>query len=501
MPSPSPPHPLRIGRYEILRKLARGGMAELYLARSVGVEGFQKPVALKRMRPELADKPDEVRLFLDEARLMARFQHPNLVHAYDVVAQDGQYFFVMEFVQGKDLADIYQAAQQQAEAIPLDVVLGIMIDVAEGLQYAHDLADEHGQPMHVVHRDISPSNVLVSRNGHVKLIDFGIAKSTARTGDKTITGVVKGKVRYMSPEQCRGEPLDRRSDVFALGVILWELTVGRRLYPKVQPAAVISTVLFDPVPRPSSIHPGFPEELEALIMRALEKERDARYPDARSLQINLAAYAQQSGLTTLPHPRSAFLDRLFPAESTAALSEAVFAAHPTQAFVVEEGSLSYSIVASTNAEPIHEVDFTDEDVAATAEADPTKRPKTRPPAWVYAAVVGLLGLTAFAIGLWTSDPATPAHATSSESLPSVDAGPPEAPPAAEAPTNTETPPTAETPTPEASPTAESQASPALQPGPARPLKKSKKRRRPRPKSRRVKNADPAESWDPDSVSL
>ena len=220
--SPAP----RLGRYTLLRSLGAGGMAELFLARADGIEGFAKLVALKRILPHKATNERFVRMLLNEARLVAALSHPNIAQVYDIGLAHGEYFFAMEYVHGQDLAHILHRAP--GRRIHLENALHVAIGVCAGLHCAHMARDPSGQPLDIVHRDVSPSNVLVSYQGAVKLVDFGVAKAATLVSE-TREGVIKGKYGYMSPEQCLGDPLDRRSDVFAVGILLWEMTVGRRL--------------------------------------------------------------------------------------------------------------------------------------------------------------------------------------------------------------------------------------------------------------------------------
>src|SRR5688500_17331573 len=241
MPAPRPmvrtrnsletlPPGTRFGRYELIRRLAIGGMAELYLARATGIEGFEKIVVLKRILPQHAENEDFVRMFLEEARLTATIHHPNVASVHDIGGCEDGVFFTMEDVHGEDVRTILQALVKQQRSLPLEHARAIVICAAAGLHAAHEKTGADGKELGIVHRDISPSNLLVSYDGGVKIIDFGIAKSSKRETE-TRAGTLKGKIAYMSPEQCTGEPLDRRSDVFSLGVVLYELTTGQRLFP------------------------------------------------------------------------------------------------------------------------------------------------------------------------------------------------------------------------------------------------------------------------------
>jgi serine/threonine-protein kinase len=286
----------RLGKYEILSEIGRGGMAELYLARTAGIEGFEKLVALKRILPHHADDPDFVDMFLDEARLAARLNHPNIAQVYDIGEHGGSYFFAMEYLHGRDLSHVLKTAAEQGRGMSLDKALTIVTQVAAGLQHAHDVVDSDGTPLNLVHRDVSLSNILVTYDGMVKIVDFGIAKAMSRRS-RTRTGNVKGKIAYLSPEQCRGDDIDRRSDVFALGIVLFELTTGTRMFGQLDDVAIMHKLCFAELPTPSSRRPDYPEALEELVMRALAREPDDRFESARALQEALEHHAREAKLT------------------------------------------------------------------------------------------------------------------------------------------------------------------------------------------------------------
>ena len=220
------------GKYQLVKRLARGGMAEVFLASQSGPEGFHRLVAVKRILPHLVDSQDFVRMFLDEARLAAQLSHPNVVHIYDFGKVDEHYFIAMEYTHGVHAGQLIKLAA--ADRLPDVLIARLGADACAGLQYAHDLRDVEGQPLQVVHRDVSPPNLLVSYDGAVKLVDFGIAKAVSCV-EQTRPGVVKGKFAYMSPEQTIGQKLDGRSDVFSLAIVLWELLAGKVMIPRTDP--------------------------------------------------------------------------------------------------------------------------------------------------------------------------------------------------------------------------------------------------------------------------
>jgi len=308
------PRGASVGKYEILRKIATGGMAELYLARARGTAGFEKLVVLKRILPQVAADPEFVQMFLDEARLSSTLQHPNIADVYDVGEVDGQYFFTMEFVHGQDLRTIRHEMKQRSEPIPLAATLAIVHGAASALDYAHERRGPDGTLLGVVHRDVSASNIMVSYDGAVKLVDFGIARVRSTT-HKTQIGTLKGKIPYMSPEQCKGLAIDRRSDLFSLGVVLFEMTVGRRPFRGDSDFAIMDQIVHQGAPTPSSLMAGYPAALEAIVMKCLQRDPKARYTTCDELAEDLEAFTQQFGLWISPkqlgkYMRTVFADRI-----------------------------------------------------------------------------------------------------------------------------------------------------------------------------------------------
>ncbi|MEM6996837.1 MAG: serine/threonine-protein kinase, partial [Myxococcota bacterium] len=278
--------------YQVLGRLAVGGMAELYLARHRGAV-----VVLKRILPHLAEDPEFVRMFHDEANLAATLRHPNIVRVHDQGRDGDDYFFTMEYVHGENVRTIIRAAQQAEQFLPLQHVVQIAVGVAQGLHYAHERRDDvSGEPLKIVHRDVSPTNVIVAFDGQVKIVDFGIAKAAAAT-HITQAGMLKGKASYMSPEQCRAEPVDRRSDVFAIGILLYEMTTLTRLFRGDNELAVLHQVLTGRVDPPSERVPGFPPGLEGILLKALQQAPDDRYQTAAELGEAIAEWGHVTGLT------------------------------------------------------------------------------------------------------------------------------------------------------------------------------------------------------------
>jgi len=299
-----------LGKYEILRKLATGGMAELYLARSRGVAGFEKTVVLKRILPHVAVDETFVHMFLDEARLAATLQHPNIADVYDVGEVDGNPFFTMEYVHGQDVRAIRAATRRRGEPVPLAIALAIIHGTASALDYAHGRTGPDGRPLDLVHRDVSSSNIVVSYDGAIKLLDFGIARAASHQ-HKTQVGALKGKTPYMSPEQCRAQQIDRRSDLFSLGTVMFELTVGQRPFRGENDFAVMEQIVHGQAPRPSSVVPGYPEELEAIAMKLLASSADARYQTAEGVLHDLERFIGQYGLWVSSRPLGKYMRLLF----------------------------------------------------------------------------------------------------------------------------------------------------------------------------------------------
>jgi serine/threonine-protein kinase len=271
------------GRYQLIKKLASGGMAQIYLARQLGLQGFEKLVVVKRILPHLSENEDFVTMFLDEARIAARLNHPNVVTIFDLGEQDDAYFIAMEHIHGDDVRRVWKQAERKGKRIPIPLVARIIADACAGLDYAHKRTDQAGRPLNIVHRDVSPQNILASFEGAVKVVDFGIAKA-ADQATVTKSGVLKGKYSYMSPEQARGKGVDSRTDVFALGVVFHELLTGARLFKRASDIETLNAVSECKVKPPSVLDPRVPSDLDPIVMKALAKSKDARYPDMRAMQ-------------------------------------------------------------------------------------------------------------------------------------------------------------------------------------------------------------------------
>ncbi|MBZ4417276.1 serine/threonine-protein kinase [Myxococcus sp. RHSTA-1-4] len=284
---------MQLGKYQLVRKLAAGGMAEVYLAKAAGPMGFEKTLVLKRILPALAEDPDFVAMFLGEAKLAAQLDHPNIVQVFDFGEAEGSYFLAMELIDGPNLRRFVKHGTTRP--LPPALCAKVVASAAEGLAYAHEFCDPiTGEPMRLVHRDVSPANILVSRQGAVKVVDFGIAK-VAGQEHRTQAGVVKGKLAYMPPEQLQLKKLDRRADIYALGVVLYELLTGKRPYAVSSEAGIVNAVLNDPFIPASLRRPDLPAALVHILDRALEKDRERRYPDCRAFQHDLERFVLSTG--------------------------------------------------------------------------------------------------------------------------------------------------------------------------------------------------------------
>ncbi|HZN94700.1 MAG TPA: protein kinase [Myxococcales bacterium] len=285
----------QLGRYALERKLATGGMAEVFLARQSGPEGFEKICVVKRMLPGLTGDPGFVRMFLDEARLAAQLNHPNIAQIFDFGEVSGTYYLAMEYVQGTNLRAIVKANQKRGAFMQAPVAARIVSQAALALDYAHAATAPDGSPLGLVHRDVSPQNILLGSAGTVKLIDFGVAKAAGAT-HHTRTGLIKGKYAYMSPEQLRAQPLDRRSDVYALGLVLYELLASARAIQGAGDVEIMENAIkmaFEPLQRR---RPDLPEELGAVVRRSLQKDRDARYQSAQDMSAALELFITRQGV-------------------------------------------------------------------------------------------------------------------------------------------------------------------------------------------------------------
>ncbi|MEM6994933.1 MAG: serine/threonine-protein kinase [Myxococcota bacterium] len=299
-----------LGGYDLLRRLGAGGMAEVHLARHNAIEGFQKLVVLKQILPHLSRDRHFVRMFLGEARVAALLDHPNIVQVFDLGREEDDYYFTMEFVYGENLTGLLKAIRKSGMVLPLEHAVTIARGAACGLHYAHERVGFDGRPLGIVHRDVSPTNVMITYEGGVKVADFGIAKVITRT-DVTRAGIRKGKVPYMSPEQCRADQIDRRSDIFSLGIVMYEMLTGDRLFDGDNEFGVMNTIVNGTIAPPSTKRAGLPKELDRIIGRALTRDKSKRYQTARELQLELEAFAREANLRAQESALGELMHHLF----------------------------------------------------------------------------------------------------------------------------------------------------------------------------------------------
>lgn len=281
--------PITFGKYLLLDRLNVGGMAEVYLAKAFGVEGFERILAIKRILPNMAEDEEFISMFVDEARISVQLNHANIVQIYELGKHEEQYYIAMEYVAGKDLRQIIDHYRRNDQVIPLPMAAFITSQICEGLDYAHNKKDPGGKPLNLIHRDVSPQNILVSFEGEVKVTDFGIAKAEDRAS-KTQAGVLKGKFGYMAPEQVRGLGIDHRSDIFSVGILLYEMVTGQRLFIGESDFSTLERVRNADVTPPTQLNPDIPEPLERIMLKALAKERDERYQNASDLAEDLQQF-------------------------------------------------------------------------------------------------------------------------------------------------------------------------------------------------------------------
>jgi serine/threonine protein kinase len=494
-----------IGKYEILRKLATGGMAEIYVARVRGTAGFEKLVVLKRILPNVASDPAFVQMFLDEARLAATLQHPNIADVYDVGESNGTYFFTMEFVHGEDARAIRAATRSRNERAPLAIALAVIQGTAAALDYAHEKTGPSG-PLGLVHRDVSASNILVSYDGAVKLVDFGIARATSRE-TKTRTGTLKGKVPYMSPEQCRGHQLDRRTDLFSLGIVLYELTVGRRPFRGETDFQIMEQIVHTDARPPTQFDAAYPKELEAITLKLLARDVRARYQTAEQVLHDLEELVQAQHLWASPKSIGKYMRMLFADKVDAweaAERDGLTLAQHVQQTITSDSHRSDLVTPPSILQALPPADFpitgpyptsdsVDVKPASPYSAPMPIAPMPRSRSGLVITAVAALVLAGAAAGYWamTRDRAeAPAVVTPSPS-------PSPTPIAAPAPTPTPEPAAVASPSPSPSP---SPTVAAEEPPPTDKTVKHPSKKKP-PKKPGAKPDDKEKPWDPNSPYL
>ena len=335
--------PEAFGRYYLIDRIAMGGMAEIFKAKTFGHGGFENILVIKRILTHLSEDQQFVRMFMDEAKITALLQHTNIVRIYDFGKIQSNYFIAMECVEGKDAKQILRKMAERRKLLPREFAVYITMEAAKGLDYAHKRTTLQGQPLNIVHRDVSPSNILVSYNGEIKVADFGIVKAE-NVAEDTDAGMLKGKFEYMSPEQASGKDLDRRSDIYSLGIVLWEMLTGRRLFKSDSEIKTLDRIKSGDIDPPSTINPQVPARLDEIVMRALATNPDDRYADARDFHADL-------------------LDFLYPAPPDVTQQSL---AHFMQGLFVEELAVEHNRLEEGTriAQALHET-------AASVELEPT----------------------------------------------------------------------------------------------------------------------------------
>ncbi|MDQ3037155.1 MAG: protein kinase, partial [Myxococcota bacterium] len=374
--------PERIGRYRVVGRLAVGGMAEILIGALDGAFGLSRPVVIKRVLPSLARRADFRRMFVDEARIVSGLRHPNVVDVLEV-GQDDSLYLVMEYLEGESLDVLARRLRPTGARLPPAVAAYVVAEAAAGLHAAHELEDASGAPQQIVHRDVTPHNLFVGYDGSVRVIDFGIAKAVNRE-TRTATGTLKGKFAYMSPEQIDGQHVDRRVDVFALGVVLWELLTGERLFARPSQIEIVKAICFAPIPAAREVDGGIDAELDRIAQKALSRELDERYASADALRLDLV------GAIRALAPEGA------PQEDLAALMRTTFDERIAQRRGLLREIASGGAVTSVpridddELEPGEHAESTE--VAASSEAAPTRARTWAPRAWT-------IGISAVAIGI------------------------------------------------------------------------------------------------------
>jgi Protein kinase domain/PEGA domain len=410
--------PPTIGRYEVIGPLASGGMAEIVLARMVGPNGFYRPFVVKRILPHLAQSEAFVSMFLDEARIVAGLHHPNVVTVQELGRHEGELFMVFEHLEGESVGGLARRLVLENEVLDPRLCAYIAAEACAGLHAAHELADADGVTLDIVHRDVSPQNVFLTYDGHVKVLDFGIATARGRLA-RTDAGAFKGKWAYMAPEQCRGESVDRRTDIFAIGAVLYELSTNRRLFFRNGELATLRAILDEPIVAPSRLTEGYPRALERICLRALSRDPNDRYATAAEMRADLLLAVQELGQGAPADPaadlarrmRELYADRIEQKRDTMRMLRDGASVARVPPGDVDEG---VEISVATAARPAA-ADDQPLEMAVTKAHEPPARPRRR--VWLAAAGALAIGAGAFATrALWTR-----AHA-SSGSPAAVEAG-------------------------------------------------------------------------------
>jgi serine/threonine-protein kinase len=338
-----------VGRYALQRKLANGNMGEVFLAEYSGEAGFRRRVVVKRLYQHLAHHPEAVRMFQDEAHVLSALNHPNIPQVYDLGFADGHWFLVIEHVPGFTLAELCAAGARAGVPLPFDAVVSAVEQLCDALHHAHESNDDEGRPLRIVHRDVTPHNVMITPAGFAKLLDFGVAHSSR---DESQQGTVRGTLAYMAPEQVRGQRIDKRSDVFAVGVMLYELTTGHRLFAGSEIEVMTAIVERDVLP-PSHLVPGYPPELERVVLTALQRDRSRRYPSALHLARAMEEYALSVGISPNHQALARHYQQVFHEEERLARGHGSYRPLPLQPVEARGSAREQSAAAAQSATGAH----------------------------------------------------------------------------------------------------------------------------------------------------
>ncbi len=405
--------PEEFGQYTLLERIAVGGMAEVWKARMKGVEGFQKTVAIKKILPHLTDSSDFVSMFIDEAKLAAQLNHNNIIHIYDLGKLGDDYFIAMEYVDGKDLRTILNTARAERRPLPMALALLIANRLASALDHAHRKKDFEGRELGLVHRDVSPQNVLISYEGDIKLCDFGIVKAVTKAS-KTQMGALKGKLQYMSPEQAWGRPVDARSDIFSLGSLLFEMLTGRRLFSGESEISVLDAVREGRITAPRDLDPRLPLEVNALVLKALARDPEDRFESAGEMQREIDGILSSLRPSPTPGDLGEYLRNLFAGEGP---GEAAIPAHPAVTPGPGQAVPTPQVAARGSSEPAVPVVAP----AAGARLEEAETARGRGALWGAIAAAVVLGIAAYLFfghgGTATKPEAAPGATTTTEGAP------------------------------------------------------------------------------------
>jgi len=374
------------GNYYLLEKIAVGGMAELFKAQQRGVQGFQKIVAIKRILPHFSDNEDFVTMFIDEAKLAAQLTHPNIVQIFDLGKAGSSYYIAMEYVNGRDLRTLLKKVREYRLPFPEQVAAFVTMKVASALDYAHRKRGFDDRELKLVHRDISPQNILISTDGAVKLVDFGIAKAASKASH-TVAGALKGKLLYMSPEQATGQPLDNRSDLYSLGLVLFELLTGERCFQADSELGVLEKVRLGRISDLHTLNPGVSKDMVAIVNRALQKGVDHRYPSARFMERDLRDFLQRQGTPLTEHDVAEYMEALL--VGTKERLEGLLAARFPQVASLSSGS--YRVPAGKSGETTTRVRS---DTLPGLDPAPEDPPAVPRPRWLLPVILALTAMLA-----------------------------------------------------------------------------------------------------------